>query len=739
MGLLERWARLAHRRRGRVILVWAVALVALIVSLNVFGGSYSTSFKLPGSEAQAAQDLLAAKFPAQSGDTSDLVFQADAGIADPSIHQRIDALIAQIKTLPGVVGVDSPYDQPGNIAPSGTIARTTVRWNETGKQLPTAEVVAFIKTADAAAGNGLTVEVGGRSVANTEHSSFSSEAVGLLAAVFILLVAFGSVVAMGLPIGAALFGLGSAFPILGLAANFTPLPDFAPQFAAMIGIGVGIDYSLLVVTRFREGLHTGKSVEESVVTAVLTSGRAVIFAGVVVAIAFLGLFAMGLPFVAAMGAAGAIVVGTSVLVALTLMPALLSLAGKRIDSLRVPFLHSTEGVDVKSGWYRLSRAIQRRPLFYLIPAAVALLLMAVPVLSMHLGFSDNGNNPTSTHSRRAYDLLKEGFGPGFNGPLTIVADVSQGGADRLDAVEQAVKNTPGIVQVSAARFNAAKDTAVFTAIPATSQQDSATADVVNNLRSNVLPEAMGNSGGRLLVTGQTAASVDIGNRIAERLPFLFGGVIGLSFLLLMAVFRSVLVALKAAVMNLLSIGASYGVLVAIFQWGWGAKFIGIEKGPVETFLPMMLFAILFGLSMDYEVFLISRVREEYLRTKSNSTAVSNGLAATARVITAAAAIMVTVFISFVFGDQRVIKEFGVGLATAIFVDATVVRLFLVPATMALLGDANWWLPRWLDRILPHINVEGPRAEAPAGAAPGTDVTGGEPLPPLPEGSPAGGR
>jgi putative drug exporter of the RND superfamily len=710
------------------MLVWAVALVVLIVALTQFGGTYSNSFKLPGSEAQAAQDLLVAKFPARSGDSSDLVFQADAGIADPAIRQRIEALIATVKSLPGVTGVDSPYDVPGDVAPSGEIAHTTVQWGKTGKDLNLNQVKAFIAASDAAAGNGLRVEEGGRAVAMTERSSFSSEAVGLIAAVFILLIAFGSVVAMGLPIGAALFALGSAFPILGLAANFAPLPEFAPQFAAMIGIGVGIDYSLLVVTRFREGLHTGKNVEESIVAAVLTSGRAVIFAGVVVAVAFLGLFAMGLPFVAAMGAAGAIVVGTSVLVALTLMPALLSLAGKRIDSWRLPFLHSTEGVDVKSGWYRLSRAIQRRPVLYLVPAAATLLVMAIPVFSMHLGFSDNGNNPTSMHSRRSYDLLKEGFGPGSNGPLTLVADLSHGGADKVDAVKQAVAKTPGIVQVGDLRFNAAKDTAVFTAIPSTSQQDSATADIVNNLRDNVLPSALGNSGGRVLVAGQTAASVDIGNRISSRLPLLFGGVIGLSFLLLMAVFRSVLVAVKAAVMNLLSIGASYGVLVAVFQWGWGAKIIGIEKGPVETFLPMMLFAILFGLSMDYEVFLISRIREEYLRTKSNATAVSNGLAATARVITAAAAIMVTVFISFVFGDQRVIKEFGIGLATAIFVDATVVRLFLVPATMELLGDANWWLPKWLDRILPHINVEGPAA------ADGADAHA-----PLAEGSPAGGR
>jgi RND superfamily putative drug exporter len=358
----------------------------------------------------------------------------------------------------------------------------------------------------------------------------------------------------------------------------------------------------------------------------------------------------------------------------------------------------------------------------LIPAAGLLIAMSLPVLSMHMGFSDFGNNAKSTHTRRAFDLLKEGFGPGFNGPLLVVADLSQGGADRLDGAVQAIRSTPGVVEVTPPRLNQAKDTAVFTAIPSTSQQDAATSDLVNHLRNDVIPGALKGSTARVLVAGQTAASVDIGARISSRLPLLFVGVIGLSFLLLMMVFRSVLVALKAAVMNLLSIGASYGVLVAIFQWGWGASLIGIEKGPVETFLPMMLFAILFGLSMDYEVFLISRIREEYIETRSNTTAVNHGLAATARVITAAAAIMVTVFLTFVFGDNRVIKEFGIGLATAIFVDATVVRLILVPATMELLGEANWWLPRWLDRLLPHVNLEG-RANARRSLAEGSPVGG----------------
>ena len=720
--LLERWARLTHRRRGRVMAVWAVSLAALIVAWSQFGGSYATSFTLPGSETQEATDLLKAHFPQRSGDSADLVFQAPAGVNDPAIKARIEALLVDVRKVPGVTGVDSPYDQPGFIAPGGTIARTSVQWAKADHDTDLKDIQTFVDLTTGASGNGLAIEPGGGIARQIERSDFGSEAFGLIAAVFILLIAFGSVIAMGLPVGAAIFGLGTGFGILALLARIAPLPEFVPQFAAMIGIGVGIDYSLLVVTRFREGLHTGHDVEDSIAIALTTAGRSVIFAGIVVVIAFLGLFAMGLPFIAAMGSAGAIVVAVSVLVALTLTPALLSLSGRRIDSLQVPFLHSTEGVDPSSGWFKYSSAIQRHPLPYCVGAAALLLGMALPVLSMNLGFSDNGNNSTSTHSRRAYDLLTEGFGRGFNGQFLAIVDFSKGGSDRLPAIEEALKSTPGVVQVSRTRLNEAKDIGVIAVIPSTSPQDSKTGGLVTRIRETVVPAAVGSSGARVLIGGQTAASVDMGDRIATRLPFLFLGVIGLSFVLLMAVFRSVVVALKAAVMNLLSIGASYGVLVAVFQWGWLSSVLGIEKGPVETFLPMMLFAILFGLSMDYEVFLISRIREEYVRSGNNATAISHGVAATARVITAAAAIMVTVFIGFVFGDDRIIKEFGIGLATAIFVDATIVRLILVPATMELLGDANWWLPRWLDRALPHIDLDGSsRGTAPL---PQTSATGG---------------
>jgi len=703
--LLERWARFSYRHRWQVIGVWVLALAAIVVTNFAFGGEFVSEFSVPGTEAQKAQDLLKSHFPARSGDNADLVFQAPAGVSGADVRPRIEAVIERVRAISSVASVESPFDQARFMSKDGTIARAEVHFKAKAPDVPGRDVDQLLRTVDAAGGGGLTVETGGRVVQQHERPAFGSEYLGLAAAVLILLIAFGSVIAMGLPLGAAVFGLGMGFSLIGVASNFGKFPAFSPEFAAMIGLGVGIDYSLLIITRFREGLHTGKGVEDSVVLALTTSGRAVIFAGIVVAVAFLGLFLMGLPFVAALGTAGAIVVVVSVLVAVTLMPAAMSLVGHRIDAWRVPFLHSTEGVDASSTWYRWSSAIQRRPLPYFLGAAALLLLLASPALKMRLGFTDNGNNPTSTHTRRAYDLLTQGFGPGFNGPLILAVDLSGGGRDRLEQIRAAVQAAPGVTEVAPVTENPAGDTALISVVPATSPQDPATKSLVHRLRERVVPDAAAGTGAKVYVGGGLAGFIDAQDRISSRMPWMFAGVIGLSFLLLTMVFRSIVVAAKAAVMNLLSIGASYGVLVAVFQWGWLSSIVGIDKGPIETFLPMMMFAILFGLSMDYEVFLISRVREEYLRTGDNAVAVSHGLAATARVITAAAAIMVAVFLTFVLGDERVIKEFGLGLATAIFVDATIVRLVLVPSTMELLGDRNWWLPGWLDRILPRVSVD----------------------------------
>ncbi|GAB4328302.1 MAG: MMPL family transporter [Dehalococcoidia bacterium] len=699
---LARWARFAYRRRILVALAWVAALVAVIAVGSRFGGDFGGGFEVPGSEAQRAINVLEERFPARAGAQATLVFKAEAGVTAPGIRERIEGVVARIAASPGVASVDDPFEE-GSVSPDGTIARALVFWPQEDVKREAVEPIFDI--VDEASGDGLQVEIGGSIVQNFEREPPNSELLGLIAASFILIVAFGSVVAAGLPLGAALFGLGVSFGLLWLGANSGQLPDFTPQFAAMIGIGVGIDYSLLVVTRFREALHAGKSTEDAVVQTVTTAGRAVIFAGAVVAISLIGLFAMGLPFVAGMGATGAVVVGISVLVAVTLTPAVLGFVGPRIDRLRLPVLHAREGVNRRSVWFRLSDAIQRQPLPYFLGTTALLVLLAAPVLDMRLGFTDAGNFGEQFRVRRAYDLLAEGFGPGFNGPLLVVVDANGGELGPLDAIRSRLQEEPGVAAVSQPLVNPAGDAATITVFPATSPQSEETEQLIHRLRDEVIPSMTGNPSPVILVSGSTAMFIDIGDRIGQRLPFLFAGVIGLSFLLLTAVFRSVVIAVKAAILNLFSIGASFGVLVAIFQWGWFADFVGIREGPIETFLPMMLFAIVFGLSMDYEVFLISRIREEYLRTGDTAIAVNNGLAVTARVITAAALIMVTVFLSFALSDQRVIKEFGIGLATAIFVDATIVRLLLVPSAMRLLGERNWWLPAWLDRLLPHIVLE----------------------------------
>jgi len=709
---LERWARFTHRRRGLILGLWLVVLAGLVFAMLQYGGEPTGSFSLPGSESQRAVDLLEEKFPARAGGEADLLFKDPRGINTPEAKAVAEKVIAEISANEHVAQVESPYDVPAYVSADGTIARAVIRFKETQDDIEIAEANQIMAIVDAYNGqDGVQVEVGGDAIMYNEQPEFGSEMLGMLAAVVILMIAFGSVVAMGLPIVAALFGLFSSFAIIALLSRVLGFPEFAGQFAAMIGIGVGIDYSLLVVTRFREGLHAGRTVEDSVVVAVTTAGRSVIFAGIVVALALLGLFVMGLPFIAMLGTAGAIVVVIAIIVALTITPALLSLVGHRVDSWKVPFLHQTEGVDPSSIWYRLSRAIQARPVIYAVASAAILLGLSIPILSMDLGFTDAGNGSTELHSRRAYDLLAEGFGPGFNGPILVVVDLSEGGKETLESAAAAFGADDGVAAVSPPFLNEAGDTAVFSVFPTTKPQSDQTTELVNRLRTSAIP-GLETSGADYYLSGSTSFNIDAANQITERMPLLFAGVIGLSFILLMAVFRSVVIAIKAAIMNLLSIGAAYGVLVAIFQWGWGGSIIGVDKGPVEVFLPMMMFAILFGLSMDYEVFLISRIREEYLLTGDTPTAVANGLTATARVITAAAAIMVTVFLAFVLGPDRVIKQFGIGLATAIFVDATIVRVFLVPSTMELLREANWWMPRWLDRLLPNLHVEGPSEHGP---------------------------
>jgi RND superfamily putative drug exporter len=628
--------------------------------------------------------------------------------------------LTKAAALPEVTSVVPPYDNPAAISADRKIAYATVTYDKQASEVDVDNAKQLLTLVDDSSQAGFRVEVGGQIASQAEQANpfGASELIGIGAAIVILLIAFGSVIAMGLPITTAIVGLIAGFMGIMLSTVVFDMSEFTPGFAAMIGLGVGIDYALFVVTRFREGLGHGRSVEDAIVHAVDTAGRAVIFAGTVVAIALLGLFAIGIPFVASLGLAAAIVVGFSVVVAITLLPALLGYVGKHIDRWRIPGLHVSASDSKNTIWYRWSQQIQRRPWVYMISSAAVLILLALPVLDLRLGFSDDGNQPVDLHTRRAYDVLSDGFGPGFNGPF-ILAIERDGGLDatQLQQLSNALRQTEGVAAVAPAATNQSGDAAVISVIPTTAPQDKETPDLVDRLRDDVIPQATAGTGMKVYVGGPTAAFVDIDAQINSRMPIFFAIVIGLSILLLAAVFRSVVVPIKAALMNLLSIGATYGVVVAIFQWGWAKDVFGIARtGPVDSFLPMMLFAILFGLSMDYEVFLLSRIREDYLHTRKAGEAVAHGLSVTARVIAAAAAIMVCVFLSFVLGDDRVIKEFGIGLATAVFVDATIVRLVLVPSTMELLGDWNWWFPRWLDRVVPRLNVEGTIAPTPAPVA-----------------------
>jgi RND superfamily putative drug exporter len=704
--VLKRVADSCYRHRWRTLIGWIVLLVGINAFAGAVGSSFSQTFNLPSTDSQKAFDLLDQKFPARAGRTAMLVFKASPSLDDPATRASIDQTINQLKHAPGVIAVRSPFDAGGarQVSPSKPIAYAEIQFGGSSRgHLPDATRNAVKDIAAASGSPNLQVELAGDFSNSRPPATFG---LGLLAAIVILMVVFGSVLAMGLPIMNALFGLGVGLGAITLISNVMSVPDFSTQLAEMIGIGVGIDYALFIVARYRQGIHGGLDPHSAVVKAVSTSGKAVFFAGCTVIISLAGMYLIGIDFISGLATGAIIAVAMTIATSLTLLPAVLGFVGNKIDSLHVPFVsrsdHQRDGF-----WYRWSRQIQRHP----VPAAALgltiLLVMALPVFAIQLGSSDASSRPTRDTTRRAYDLLAQGFGPGFNGPLLLAIEVPPGANDAvLTAVHDQVAQTPGVAFAGAAQFNPQHDTAVLQVFPTTSPQDQKTVDLIHRLRSETLPAATAGSGVVAHVGGITAAFDDVSTLLQERLPYFIGLVLLLSFLLLMVVFRSVLVPLKAVIMNLLSIGAAYGVLVAVFQKGYGAGFFGVGTGPIESFLPMMLFAILFGLSMDYEVFLLSRMKEEYERTHDNATAVADGLAATARVITAAALIMVVVFGSFVFGDERVIKEFGLGLAVAIFVDATVVRMLLVPATMELLGDANWWLPGWLDRILPNVHIEG---------------------------------
>jgi RND superfamily putative drug exporter len=714
--MLRRLVTWSYDHRWRVVALWVTALVTATVLARVAGGETDFDVTVPGSDSAAAVDLLRARFPEFAGGTVDVVYVSDDGVTSPAVVERVDRLADDLAEVPNVVAAE-----PGPISPDGSTGILRVRFDEAAQQLPTtsveavmdlaAEVESGTGTGTGTGGEGLRVELGGYPIERVERQEAGSEAVGLLAALVILLVAFGSILAAGLPLVIAGLGLGVALGLVWLLANVLEMPDFGVQIATMIGIGVGIDYALFIVTRYRSALADGHEPRDALQLAGGTAGRAVVFAGSTVVVSIFGLVLMGRDYLWGVALATSLAVTAVVVASVTVLPALLGFAGRSIDRFRLPwFRHDVDGRRTLS--WRWSRVMQRRPLVAGLAALVVLLVLAAPATDMRFGMPDAGNGPTELTSRRAYDQISAGFGPGANGPFLVAVDLA--GADDEAAASDAVDRlaadlaaTDGVAMVVPPVPNDGGDAAVVSVVPTTGPQDAATEDLVHELRDDVIPAAVAGTGIEASVGGLTAAFIDDSEQTASRLPLFIGGVVLLSFILLMAVFRSLVVALKAAIMNVLSIGAAYGVMTLAGNGGWLGGLVGIDDPtPVPAWLPMTMFAVLFGLSMDYEVFLLSRIREEYLHTGDNRSAVADGLANTARVITAAAAIMVTVFGAFVMEDAVFLKLAGIGLATAVFVDATVVRMVLVPATMELLGDRNWWLPRWLDRLLPTLDIEG---------------------------------
>jgi RND superfamily putative drug exporter len=706
-SLLYRLGRASVRRRRLTVLAWAVLAIGVIALGQASGGRTSDAFDIPGVESQHALDVLQEEFPSAAGTSAQLVFAAEDGtLSDPRTASAIDAAVDDVAGQPDVAGVGDVQRSP-----DGRIAYVDVQYDKPSEEIRDAAYQRLETTmSDTNHAGVVRMELGGDLPTEAaQEEPGGQEFIGILVAVVVLLVAFGSVIAMGLPIGLALVGLATSIGLITLVASVVDVNSISPVLAAMIGLGVGIDYALFIVTRHRENLRLGMTVEDAAGRAIATSGSAVVFAGATVVIAICGLAIAGIPAVTVMGLMAGMTVAVMVAIALTLLPALLGFAGHKIDAIRLPGMRAGAGIPGRESlWHRWGRQVSAHPWRYLIGGALALCLLAAPAFSMRLGMTDNGASPTSMTTRQAYDLLADGFGPGFNGPLLLSARLDGATIDDLAPLEAAIAADPGVQAVAPVQPNAEGTAAVLRVIPTTAPQDEATTDLVHRLRDDVIPRALsGTPGADVYIGGQAASFIDMSDKVSSRLPWFVGAVILLSIVLLMTVFRSIAVPLKAAAMNLLSIGAAYGIIVAVFQWGWLKGLVGVEETvPIVSFMPMMLFAILFGLSMDYEVFLLTRVREEYLGRGDNDAAVVEGISATARVITSAALIMISVFAAFVLGDDPIIKMFGLGLAAAVLIDATIVRIVLVPATMKLLGDWNWWLPRWLDRLLPNVDVDG---------------------------------
>jgi putative drug exporter of the RND superfamily len=716
-------AQWCFRHRRVVVLAWVGVLVATTMIHSAAGSSYSDNFRLTGTQSFDAVALLERSAPRASGDTEQVVVGVKHGkVTDSAVRGRLDATLSALSKLPHVSDIGSPYTARGasQISPSGQVAFANVTFDIPANKVSSAEAKTFVKTARAAATSAVQINVNGQVAENTTQNGTGGLPFGFLTAGIVLFLVFGSLLAMALPLLTAALSLGTGIAVIGLLSHVIPMADFSGELSLLIGLGVGVDYALFILTRYRQALLRGLSGEEAAIEAVDTSGRAVLFAGMIVCIAMLGMFALGVSFLYGVAVAASIAVAFTVIAALTLLPAFLGFFGTRVlrrRERRELLAGDLRVTDESPGWARWSGWMQRRPTAFAVAAGLLMVVVAIPFFTMRLGSTDAGTDPASTTTRQAYDLIARGFGPGYSGPLQLVAQVSGPAQEAAFVrVERAVAGTPGIVGSTRPHFlpgrNGLPGVALADVYPKGSPQDASTANLLHHVRDQVVPTATRGSGLHVLVGGQTAIFDDFSTVLSTKLPLFLAVVMVMSFLLLVVVFRSLLVPFVAALMNLLSAAAAFGVVTAMFQDGIGGSILGIDKtGPIAAFVPVMMFAILFGLSMDYEVFLVTRIYEEWHRRRDTREAVAHGLAATGQTITAAAAIMILVFGAFILGGSRIIELFGVGLASAVFLDALIVRSALVPALMLKLGAANWWIPPVLDRWLPHVRVEGTRARA----------------------------
>jgi RND superfamily putative drug exporter len=728
-------ARWCFRHRKLVVAGWILALIVVTVVSRLAGISYATSFSLPNSGSTQAQAILQHDFPSASGDADQIVLEAKTGqVTSAPVRSEVETMLARVEKLPRVVSVASPYGPggAGQISRDGKIAFATVNFNAQAQNLPESGVHAVVHAAQAAQGPALRVELTGQAIENVEPSQSSDSTVlGIILALLVLGLAFGALFAAITPIVTALAAIGIGYGLTGLLSHTVTIVSFAPILGILIGLGVGVDYALFIVTRHRNAVRAGTPIEDAAVNAISTSGRAVLFAGLTVAIALLGQFAIGLSFLDGAAVAATVTVVATMLASLTLLPSLLGFIGPRVLSRKQRWRIGEAGprADMASGmWHRWSRSIERRSALRALAALAVVVVVALPVFSLRLGLDDAGTDPTSSLTRQGYDLLAQGFGPGFNGPLELVATLHEPADQAAFAqVVRAASRQPGVVAVTSPKVSPSGNAAVAVLYPSSAPQAAQTATLLGHLRTQVVPAAEAGSSLHVLIGGTTATQVDFSEGLASKLPFFIAIVVVLAFVLLMLVFRSLVIPAMASVVNLLSVGAALGVMNAVFNWGWGSSALGLSGGaPVEVFLPVIMFSVLFGLSTDYEVFLVSRIREEWDRTGDNRAAVTSGQALTGKVITAAATIMILVFLSFLLNSNIIIQQFGVGLAAAVIIDAFVVRTVLVPALMHLFGRANWWLPRWLDRLLPHLAVDVPDTPPSARSAPVRERSGARP-------------